>query len=899
MEKQNLYGYLSYYGKKSKANFPIRKRKITIGNEKTNDIRLTQKQPPNRQFLELSIRRCLQNEWNYTLDLCVFDQTVRENITIDNEKIFIENNSIQLKNGSVITIFGHDFKFCSNQANKCTKSASKIPVLKSKTHLLDLYSNKSCGWSSRTNSPKKLSFNPIDSAIKSRIPISATKSALIDANDLKLPDEECNDNPDHQTSTHDSTFDVDSDKSSLMKFCTPDPTRTESVSMNKSLRSLLKMTPQQSLTPNRKSVIFNEFVEEKHNEYDHRTGKLFSTKKFSRKLFPISPDPQQDVEPDELGSFLETSPDQYKTSPNQNDSTLASDNVSNGDNFVTINDNMIVDYHSQSPEPEIDQQQQSIINDDHYSQVDHQSKHPDNTILTADHNEHGTLDSNVDFEVETLQQPKTPQADYETNVDFGIKKLQQPKTPQADYVSNIDFAVKKLQQPKTPQADYVSNVDFAVKKLQQPKTPQADYETNVDFAVKKLQQPKTPQADYETNIDFAVKKLQQPKTPQADYVSNVDFGIKKLQQPKTPLADYETNVDFAVKKLQQSSTPIANYEKNIDFGIKKLQQPTTPIADYETNIDFGIKKLQQPKTPQADYVSKIDFGIKRLQRRIIPLPEYDDNFDGLENLFATDDNDINLMITPIKPKARGRRPKQKIENSENRMLTRSAHKKKIKNEEQQDEQLEEKLLKSKKQSTGVKRRRKAPKDEIGQLIDNDSDDESKADQVDIEKIREFAEIYSKKSNNHDVDQFHKRSRGRGSRKQSSTATMTNDDDELQAIDIMELDDNQLIDAMNERSSVTNGKRKTAPTRKRKTTAINKTCKSNESDDHLIDDDCIDQQENQKNVASCQPQRMNNQKKCRIILPDVDFSMRLECNDSNEQTTKAKVIMTRSRAKRIH
>ena len=70
MEKQNLYGYLSYFGKKSKANFPIRKRKITIGNEKTNDIRLTQKQPPNRQFLELSIRRCLQNEWNYTLDLC-------------------------------------------------------------------------------------------------------------------------------------------------------------------------------------------------------------------------------------------------------------------------------------------------------------------------------------------------------------------------------------------------------------------------------------------------------------------------------------------------------------------------------------------------------------------------------------------------------------------------------------------------------------------------------------------------------------------------------------------------------------------------------------------------------------------------------------------------------------
>ncbi|KAH9417517.1 hypothetical protein DERP_007515 [Dermatophagoides pteronyssinus] len=857
MEKQNLYGYLSYFGKKSKANFPIRKRKITIGNEKTNDIRLTQKQPPNRQFLELSIRRCLQNEWNYTLDLCAFNQTVRENITIDNEKIFIENNSIQLKNGSVITIFGHDFKFCSNQANKCTKSASKIPVLKSKNHLLDLYSNKSCGWSSRKNSPKKLSFNPIDSAIKSKIPISATKSALIDANDLKLPDEECNDNHDHQTSTHDSTFDVDSDKSSLMKFCTPDPTRTESVSMNKSLRSLLKMTPQQSLTPNRKSVIFNEFVEEKHNEYDHH------------------------VEPDELGSFLETSPDQYKTLPDQNDSTLAPDNVSNEDNFVTINDNMIVDYQSQSP---------------------------GNQYLD---------DSNVDFEVETLQQPKTPQADYETNVDFGIKKLQQPKTPQADYVSNIDFAVKKLQlvtpqadyvsnvdfavkklqQPKTPQADYETNVDFAVKKLQQPKTPQADYETNVDFAVKKLQQPTTPVADYETNIDFAVKKLQQPKTPQADYVSNVDFGIKKLQQPKTPLADYETNVDFAVKKLQQSSTPIANYEKNIDFGIKKLQQPTTPIADYETNIDFGIKKLQQPRTPQADYVSKIDFGIKRLQRRITPLPEYDDNFDGLENLFAVDDNDINLMITPIKPKARGRRPKQKIENSENRMLTRSAHKKKIKNEEQQDEQLEEKLLKSKKQSTGVKRRRKAPKDEIGQLID--SDDESTSDQVDIEKIRELAEIYSKKSNNHNVDQFHKRSRGRGPRKQSSTASMTNDDDELQTIDIMELDDNQLIDAMNERSSVTNGKRKTAPTRKRKTTTINKTCKSNESDDHLIDDDCINQQENQKNVASCQPQRMNNQKKCRIILPDVDFSMRLECNDSNEQTTKAKVIMTRSRAKRIH
>ena len=163
----------------------------------------------------------------------------------------------------------------------------------------------------------------------------------------------------------------------------------------------------------------------------------------------------------------------------------------------------------------------------------------------------------------------------------------------------------------------------------------------------------------------------------------------------------------------------------------------------------------------------------------------------------------------------------------------------------------------------------------------------------------MAEIYSKKSNNHNVDQFHKRSRGRGPRKQSSTASMTNDDDELQTIDIMELDDNQLIDAMNERSSVTNGKRKTAPTRKRNTTTINKTCKSNESDDHLIDDDCINQQENQKNVASCQPQRMNNQKKCRIILPDVDFSMRLECNDSNEQTTKAKVIMTRSRAKRIH
>ena len=119
----------------------------------------------------------------------------------------------------------------------------------------------------------------------------------------------------------------------------------------------------------------------------------------------------------------------------------------------------------------------------------------------------------------------------------------------------------------------------------------------------------------------------------------------------------------------------------------------------------------------ADYVTYIDFGIKKLQKSITPLPEYDGNLSGFENLFSVDD--LN-MITPIKPKGRGRRPRQvqRIEDNENRILTRSAAKNKNKNEEK--EPSTEKSAKCKKQSTGNKRRRKIDKDEIGLLIDSDN-----------------------------------------------------------------------------------------------------------------------------------------------------------------------------------
>ncbi|OTF84191.1 hypothetical protein BLA29_008694 [Euroglyphus maynei] len=249
-------------------------------------------------------------------------------------------------------------------------------------------------------------------------------------------------------------------------------------------------------------------------------------------------------------------------------------------------------------------------------------------------------------------------------------------------------------------------------------------------------------------------------------------------------------------------------------------------------------------------------------------------------------------MTPVKPKGRGRRPRQQVQimdDSNNRILTRSAVKNKINNEEKVD-----KSTKNKKQSTGNKRRRKVDKDEIGLLVDdvNSEDDESK---VDIEKIRELAE--TNVANQSNVDQFQKRSRR--SRKQSSTT----DDHRLQ--DFMELDDDQLIDAMDETpitgKRTTTSKTKNA-TRKRKTTTIvndssttkqrtNKTSKSNDNPEDY-DENSFAEQENRKNVANCP----KDQKKCRITLPEVDFSMRLECNDSREP--KSKGVVTRSRAKRI-
>lgn len=110
------------------------------------------------------------------------------------------------------------------------------------------------------------------------------------------------DNDDNDSDNNERTFEIDRDESMLLKFNTP-----SSKIGSKSLKSLLKTaTPINMETTNRKSVVFNELVEENHSEYDSRTGQLFSSTKMSRKLFPISPDQQtSNDEQDELSVFLQ------------------------------------------------------------------------------------------------------------------------------------------------------------------------------------------------------------------------------------------------------------------------------------------------------------------------------------------------------------------------------------------------------------------------------------------------------------------------------------------------------------------------------------------------------------------------------------------------------------------
>lgn len=71
MEDNLFYGYLSYHRKDSKKNYSIRKRNITIGSQKTNDIRL-KKGISDRKYLQLSI----VNECNYKLDICTCKHVV-------------------------------------------------------------------------------------------------------------------------------------------------------------------------------------------------------------------------------------------------------------------------------------------------------------------------------------------------------------------------------------------------------------------------------------------------------------------------------------------------------------------------------------------------------------------------------------------------------------------------------------------------------------------------------------------------------------------------------------------------------------------------------------------------------------------------------------------------------
>ncbi|OTF83873.1 hypothetical protein BLA29_002112, partial [Euroglyphus maynei] len=441
MANNVLYGYLAFHGKDSKVKYPIRKRKITIGSARDCDLRL-KKEPSNRQFVQLSIKQSSQNGWDYKLDICACKSCrFRENITIDDQKVFLDSISIQLKDGNVISIFGENFTFLQGK-----RLTSKIPVLK-KNQLLNLYSTNSCGWSSKSNA-KNSPFR-IGSANRSKIPISDT-SKLIDfdhspvvklkestVNNDMIDNDEIMTEIDHdQSSKHDETFEVDPEKSALLKFSTPSPQMK--IVVAKSLKSLLKTTPQLSTTPNRKSVVFNEFVEENHSEYDRRTGQLFSTKKLSRKLFPISsPDHQQTLsEQDELDSFLQHFCDEI-------DSAIASSTMANNDStlrFYTVNESIMAD-DDQS------QSEHSTIIGHHY--VD---KEPD---------QHDTW-YDVDLDAEKPDTPVKPVDDYTEN-----SLQQQPTTPMAEHDSNVDDS---LPQPTTPKADYVTNIDFAVKKLQQPTT---------------------------------------------------------------------------------------------------------------------------------------------------------------------------------------------------------------------------------------------------------------------------------------------------------------------------------------------------------------------------------------------------------------------------------------------
>ncbi|KAF7496535.1 hypothetical protein SSS_07704 [Sarcoptes scabiei] len=666
----NFYGYLSYQGPRTKARYYINKSTTSIGTNQNDDIRV--KLPKAAKIdLVLNIRKLATG---YEYNLSVFQDGI--NISINDKHLQISHGKFKLQDRDIISI--KDIKFMLHTKTKSPDSSTFNEKL---SYEIDSKNDRSM-------------IGNVDLCLDVGTEV-ITDSKSLNENSIESEAIETNRNEVHKKCPNvilgedkfNDTFEIVPEVSKLLST-TPTTRSDNNTIPNLNLKSSLRKLISSSA---RKSVIFNEIVEVNSSQYDALTGKLFASKRISKKLFDCStqnppgentplfvknesfwkskiPILSASVNSKRIDQSVATKPvvcpyiisDQNT----KNSSDFTSKSNSNDGNPIpyfksidndlcslesagSLSENSKSNSFDSLPRKQSDETPPvksdlatnlfEVFRTSSDQQIVGPMKKIDQTLILK----YADGDSSLDSEI---KQPQTPNADYDSNVGFGVKKLHQLQTPNADYDSNVDFGVKKLQQPHTPTADYDSNVDYGIKKLQQPQTPTADYDSNpqtptadydsnVDYGIKKLHHCPTPIADYESNVDYGIKKLQQPQTPTADYDLNVDYGIKKLQQPHIPTADYDSNADYGIKKLQQCRTPIADYGSNVDYGIKKLQQPQTPTADYDSNVDYGIKKLHQCRIPIADYESNVDFGIKKLQQPQTPTADYDLNVDyGIKKL---------------------------------------------------------------------------------------------------------------------------------------------------------------------------------------------------------------------------------------------------------------------------
>ncbi|KPM02610.1 hypothetical protein QR98_0010260, partial [Sarcoptes scabiei] len=588
----NFYGYLSYQGPRTKARYYINKSTTSIGTNQNDDIRV--KLPKAAKIdLVLNIRKLATG---YEYNLSVFQDGI--NISINDKHLQISHGKFKLQDRDIISI--KDIKFMLHTKTKSPDSSTFNEKL---SYEIDSKNDRSM-------------IGNVDLCLDVGTEV-ITDSKSLNENSIESEAIETNRNEVHKKCPNiilgedkfNDTFEIVPEVSKLLST-TPTTRSDNNTIPNLNLKSSLRKLISSSA---RKSVIFNEIVEVNSSQYDALTGKLFASKRISKKLFDCS---TQNPPGENTPLFVKNESFWKSKIP----ILSASVNSKRIDQSVATKP-VVCPYiiSDQNTKNSSDFTSKSNSNDGnpipYFKSIDNDLCSLESAGSLSENSKSNSFDS-----LPRKQSDETPPVK-----NFGVKKLQQPHTPTADYDSNVEYGIKKLQQPHTPTADYDSNVDYGIKKLQQPQTPTADYDSNVDYGIKKLQQPQTPTADYDSNVDYGIKKLHHCPTPIADYESNVDYGIKKLQQPQTPTADYDLNVDYGIKKLQQPHIPTADYDSNADYGIKKLQQCRTPIADYGSNVDYGIKKLQQPQTPTADYDSNVDYGIKKLHQCRIPIADYESN----------------------------------------------------------------------------------------------------------------------------------------------------------------------------------------------------------------------------------------------------------------------------------